>query len=322
MRRSGDDSQGVHAPTGSWSTGGCSGRTRWAAFVTGDDVEVDDGPNAIAGPHAGSRAVRGLGRRVRLVREHQAEEGEAPVCLSGRVAVVTGAASGIGRAVALGLSREGAAVVVADVDAGGALRTQDDIAQAGGQSRAVQCDVTSSSSVSALIDGTVAAFGQVDILANIAGIYPRSRVVEMSEGEWDGVLAVNLKGVFLTCRAALRHMIPRNFGRIVNVASGIAIRGAPRGAHYAASKAGIIAFTASLAKEVADHDINVNAIAPGLTDTPMARRSNSQEEIEQVVAGMVRSAIGVPEDVVEPLIFLVTEGSRVMTGQVLWLRSP
>lgn len=213
-------------------------------------------------------------------------------------------------------------MVVADVDAGGALRTQDDIAQAGGQSRAVQCDVTSSSSVSALIDGTVAAFGQVDILANIAGIYPRSRVVEMSEGEWDGVLAVNLKGVFLTCRAALRHMIPRNFGRIVNVASGIAIRGAPRGAHYAASKAGIIAFTASLAKEVADHDINVNAIAPGLTDTPMARRSNSQEEIEQVVAGMVRSAIGVPEDVVEPLIFLVTEGSRVMTGQVLWLRSP
>ncbi len=239
--------------------------------------------------------------------------------LDGQVAIVTGAARGIGQALARGLAREGAAVVCADVDDRELAATVDGIARAGGRAAAVRADVRRSEDAQRLVEEALSRFGQLDILCNIAGIYPRSSVVEMDEAEWNAVLDTNLKGTFLCSRAAARAMIPRRRGRIVSVASGRAALGDPRGAHYAASKAGIIAFSKSLALELAPHGITVNVLGPGLTDTRQPRVAMTEEQLQVAARKIPLGRIGQPEDLVGAAVFLCSEESAFVTGATLWV---
>src|SRR6266498_4734900 len=171
--------------------------------------------------------------------------------LRGKVAIVTGGGGGIGRAIAIGLAREGAAVVVADVDRDRAGVVAAELEESGAEALAATVDVSQSKKVDAMIEAAVDRFGRLDILVSNAGRAARGFVSEMSDEAWDGVIGVNLRGTFLCSRAALRHMIPQRSGRIISTASGLGLRGSPGGAVYGASKAAIINFTGTLAMEVA-----------------------------------------------------------------------
>ena len=238
----------------------------------------------------------------------------------GRVALVTGGASGIGRAIALGLAGIGIHVGLGDRDADGLARAAAAIENCGSRAYGRAVDVAQSADVQRLVGEVSERLGPIDILVNSAGIYPRSSVVEMPEAEWDRVLATNLKGVFLASHAVLPAMIARKHGRIISITSGLAMTGSPRGAHYTASKGAINSFTRSLAKEVADNGVNVNAIEPGLTDTPMMRGANSAEYIAALTKSMPGGRLGQPEDVVGLVLFLLSEGARDITGQVIGFR--
>ena len=231
--------------------------------------------------------------------------------LQGKVAIVTGGGSGIGRAIALGLAGEGAAVAVSDIDGDRAVAVAAEIEAAGGKATGIVADVSQTAHVDAMVEGTVKRFGQLDILINNAGRAAWNFVVEMTDEQWDGVIAVNLRGTFLCSRAALRHMIPQRSGRIINTASGRGIHGSPGGAVYGASKAAIINLTHALAQEVARYGITVNAIAPGPTDTPFWRVGRSEEDIE---AAHRSGRVGQPEDFVPAVIFLCSDAGGVHTG--------
>jgi len=234
--------------------------------------------------------------------------------LQGKVAIVTGAGSGIGRAIAHGLAREGAAVTVADLEPERAESVAKELRSAGARSLVQQVDVADSADVDRMVQATVEQFGAVDILVNNAGAVVRAPVVEMTDQQWDRVIAVNLRGTFACSRAALRHMIPQRRGSIVNIASGLGFRGSPGAAVYGASKAAIINFTRSLALEVASYGINVNAIAPGVTDTPFWRANRSQEEID---AALRSGRVGRPEDMVPTVIHLCGDAGEILTGQTI-----
>ena len=240
--------------------------------------------------------------------------------VAGRVALVTGGGSGIGRAIALGLAGIGIHVGVADRDPDGLASAAAAIESCGSRAHGLVADVAQFADVQRMADEVSERLGPIDILVNCAGIFPRSSVVEMPEAEWDRVLATNVKGLFLTSHAVLPAMIARKHGRIISITSGLAMTGAPRGAHYAASKGAINSFTRSLAKEVADNGINVNTIGPGLTDTPMMRGANSAEYIAAVTKTMPGGRLGRPEAVVGLVLFLESEGARDITGQVISFR--
>lgn len=188
----------------------------------------------------------------------------------GKVAFITGAGSGIGRATAQLLASQGAKVAAADLRAETAGETAAAIVAAGGKAIGVGVNVSNKAEVSAAVARTVQEFGALDILINCAGIYPRALVVDIEESQWDQVIGTHLKGTFLCCQAALKQMIRQQSGRIVNIVSGIAINGARRGSAYSAAKGGIMSFTKSLALEVREHGIMVNALSPGPTRTPMS----------------------------------------------------
>src|SRR5436309_9114569 len=234
-----------------------------------------------------------------------------PMQLSGSVAIVTGAGSGIGRAIAIGLAGEGASMVVADIDGDRALAVTAELEESGAQALAVAVDVAQSEQVDAMISVAVDHFGRLDILINNAGRAARGFVSEMADQAWDSVISVNLRGTFLCSRAALQHMIPQRSGRIINTASGLGIRGSPGGAVYGASKAAIINFTKSLAQEVARYGITVNAIAPGVTDTPLWRGFRSDADI---VEALESGRVGAPEDFVPLVIFLCSEAGGIHCG--------
>jgi len=240
------------------------------------------------------------------------------VSLAGKVAVVTGSAQGIGRALALGLAGEGAAVVVADIDEAGAADTVSRIADGGGRALAALLDVSDADQAAATMLQAQERFAGLDILINNAAIFPRSPFLEMDEAEWDRVLAVNLKGAFLCSRAAARIMVERQQGgRIINLTSGAAFVPSLNGVHYAASKGGIVAFTRALAIELSPHQVTVNAIAPGVTDTAQPRIVFSDDDLAAIALRVPLRRIAQPEDMVPAVNFLCSDAAGYVTGQTL-----
>jgi len=235
--------------------------------------------------------------------------------LSNRVAIVTGSGRGIGRAIALKLAEVGATVVVNDI--GETVEAvAEEIKAMNRQSLAVLADVSLSSDVARLVEETIASYSKVDILVNNAGINRDQLLLRMSDEDWDKVLNVNLRSVFLCTRAVLRHMIKQRWGRIISIASIVGLMGNPGQANYASAKAGIIGFTRTIAKEVASRGITANAIAPGFIDTEMTQRleeSWKQELRRRIPLG----DFGSPRDVAEAVAFLASEEAGYITGQVL-----
>jgi len=237
--------------------------------------------------------------------------------LSNKIAIVTGSGRGIGGAIALKLAEVGATVVVNDIgDAEPLEAVAQEIRAMGRQSLPILADVSSSSDVARLVAEAIAAYGKIDILVNNAGIARDQLVLRMSEEDWDKVLDVDLKSVFLCTKAVLRHMVKQRWGRIISIASVVGIVGNPGQANYASAKAGIIGFTRTVAKEVASHSITVNAIAPGFIDTEMTQRL--KEEWKQEIKRLIPlGCFGSPRDVAEAVAFLASEEARYITGQVL-----
>jgi 3-oxoacyl-[acyl-carrier protein] reductase len=234
-----------------------------------------------------------------------------------KVAIVTGAGQGIGRAISLGLAREGARVVAADIHAPGAEAVAAEIEKNGSESLACRADVSQADSVENLKELTLRRFGRIDILVNNAGIYPTCPVSEMAEEVWDRVIDTNLGGNFLCSRAVVPSMKLAKAGRIISISSTIGYKGAKHGAHYAASKAGIIGFVKALAREVAQDGITVNAICPGVTDTAQPRGHRSEEELMAQAKSIPLGRIAQPDDMVGPVLFLASDAAAYVTGQAL-----
>ena len=238
--------------------------------------------------------------------------------LRNKVALVTGAQQGIGRAFALAFAAEGADVAVNYLDdAAAAERVAADARKHGVRAVVLQGDVARVDQGQALVARTVEELGGVDILVNNAGVYPRSPFLELAEREWDHVLDVNLKGACFCAQAAARAMIAGGRrGSIINLSSS-SIRGQARGVHYTASKGGLITMTRSMALELAPHGIRVNAIAPGTTDTAQPRGGNTEEELAALARVIPLGRIAQPDDIASVAVFLACDESRHMTGQTL-----
>jgi NAD(P)-dependent dehydrogenase (short-subunit alcohol dehydrogenase family) len=235
--------------------------------------------------------------------------------LDGKVVAMTGAGGALGGAYALAMARAGASVAVSDIRIEAARATAAAIVEAGGRTVAIAADVTDAEAMDELVERTERELGPLDVFVNVAGIYPRSPVAEMSEEEWDRVIQVNLKSVFLGTRAALRRMLPRRQGVIVSVASGTGLRGAgDGGAHYAASKAGIIGFTRSVAREVKDAGIRINCVGPGATESDLWRVGKTEDEVQRLLAS---GRINRPADLAEVVVFLASDSSWPLTGEFI-----
>ncbi len=236
--------------------------------------------------------------------------------LSGQVALVTGAARGLGRAIAENLARCGAKVACVDVNAELLDQTAAAIVAAGGTAMALTCDVTDSARVSAVVDEVVNAWGGLDILVNNAGITKDTLLLRMKDDQWDAVININLRGTFLFTRSAARALMKSQRGRIINIASVAGIMGNPGQSNYSASKAGVIGLTRTVAKEVASRGITVNAVAPGFIGTDMAH-ALGDEIIEQIKKNTPLGRLGDPQDVADAVLFLASEGAGFITGHVL-----
>jgi len=249
--------------------------------------------------------------------------------LSDKTAIVTGARRGIGRAIALALAREGANVAVADISLEDCQKVVAEIEKVGSKGLAVQCDVTATPQVEAMVAKTVARFGKLDILVNDAGIIAYKPFLELSDEDWDRVISVNLKGQFLCARAAAREMIKHKWGRIINIASissggcGIAF---PLIAHYTASKGGVMALTEALALELTSQGINVNAICPGAIDTDMTKGAKESGQLEALLTRIPIGRLGKPEEIASLAAFLASEEASYISGAAIvvdggWLTS-
>lgn len=236
--------------------------------------------------------------------------------LAGKVALVTGAAQGIGKAIALLLAQNGADVAVSDINLEKANDTAKEVQALGRKSLALKVDVAKLDDVEKMVEAVLAQFGQIDILVNNAGIARDKLILRMTEEDWDAVLNINLKGTFNCTKAVVRHMSKQRSGKIVNIASVVGEMGNPGQGNYAASKAGVIGFTKTIAREFAQRGINVNAIAPGYIETPMtdALPDKVKDELKRLIP---MDRLGRPEDVAEAVLFLVSESANYITGQVL-----
>jgi NAD(P)-dependent dehydrogenase (short-subunit alcohol dehydrogenase family) len=238
--------------------------------------------------------------------------------LAGKVALVTGAQQGIGKAIALAYGREGASVVINYLDNQAAAEEIASQIRALGQ-RAVPIagDVAQAADVRRMVEAGE-SLGGIDILVNNAGIFPRVEFLDMTESQWDEVLNVNLKGTFLCTQAVAQKLVERGrAGAVINLASSAAFRSSPRGVHYVASKAGIVGVTRATALELAPYRVRVNAIAPGTTDTAQPRYGMSEEELQAAARQVPLGRMGTPEDVADLAVFLASEEARHITGQTL-----
>jgi len=243
----------------------------------------------------------------------RAEEG---LKLAGKVALVTGAAQGIGKAVALLLARNGANIVVSDINLEKAAETAREIESIGVKAMALKVNVASLDDVEQMTGAILEKFGKIDILVNNAGITRDKLILRMTEEDWDAVLDVNLKGTFHCTKTVVRHMAKQRSGKIVSIASVVGEMGNAGQVNYAASKAGVIGLTKTIAREFAQRGINVNAIAPGYIETPMTEvlPEKVKEELKRLIP---MERLGKPEDIAEAVLFLVSEGSNYITGHVL-----
>ncbi|HEU0093453.1 MAG TPA: 3-oxoacyl-[acyl-carrier-protein] reductase [Vicinamibacteria bacterium] len=236
--------------------------------------------------------------------------------VSDKVVLVTGASRGIGRAIAEALAAAGAAVVLGARDQAKLAEAVDAIVSAGGRASAVSLDVCHRESVDAALAAVLQRHGRIDGLVNNAGITRDNLLLRMKAEEWEAVLATNLTGVYHCTQAALRPMLKQRSGRIVNVTSVVGITGNAGQANYAASKAGVIGFTKSIAREVASRAITVNAVAPGFIDTEMTAAMTDKAK-EAVASSIPMGRVGKPEDVAGAALFLLSDAAAYVTGQVL-----
>jgi 3-oxoacyl-[acyl-carrier protein] reductase len=236
--------------------------------------------------------------------------------LSGKVAMVTGASRGIGRAIARALAAEGAFVCAAARDEGKLAEVVGEITAAGGQASALALDVADRTSVDAAVKAALDAHGRVDVLVNNAGITRDNLLLRMKQDDWDQVIATNLTGTFLCTQAVLKPMIKQRGGRIVSVTSVVGLTGNAGQANYAASKAGIVGFTKAVAREVASRSITVNAVAPGFIETDMTGAMTDKAR-EAITGSVPLGRVGRPEDIASAVVFLVSDEAAYITGQVL-----
>ena len=233
--------------------------------------------------------------------------------LTGKCALVTGASGGIGEAIAAALHGQGATVALS----GTRREKLDEVAaKLGGRVHVLPCDLRDRAQVAALVRQAEAAMGQVDILVNNAGVTKDNLFMRMKDEEWDDVLAINLTSAFILCRAALRNMMRRRSGRIVNIASISGVFGNPGQGNYSASKAGLIGMTKSLAREVASRGITANCIAPGFIETPMTHGLN-EKQTEAIAGSIPAGTFGKPGDIAAAAVFLASEEARYITGETL-----
>ncbi|MFB3895451.1 MAG: 3-oxoacyl-[acyl-carrier-protein] reductase [bacterium] len=236
--------------------------------------------------------------------------------LTGQIAIVTGAGAGIGKAIALALAKEGADIAVTDVNLEAVQQTAAEIEALGRKSYAAQSDVSDSAAVEGFISAVVEKFGRIDILVNNAGITRDTLLIRMKDADWDAVLKINLTGTFNCTRAVSKIMMKQRSGRIVNMASVIGLIGNTGQANYGASKAGVIALTKSVAKELASRGVLVNAIAPGFIMTRMTEVLPEPVKTE-MLNRIPLARFGKPEDIANTVLFLVSESASYITGQVI-----
>ncbi len=236
--------------------------------------------------------------------------------LSGKIALVTGAAQGIGRDIALALANDGADVAICDVNLDAAQKTAGDIETKGRKSLALKANVAASADVTAMIDQVIEKFGRIDILVNNAGITRDGLILRMKDEDWDLVLSINLKGSFLCTKAALKYMSKQRAGTIINIASIVGAMGNAGQANYVASKAGLIGLTKTIAREYANRGITANAVAPGFIDTAMTQALS--ENVRQELAKQIpMGKLGTPQDVANAVRFLASPWASYITGQVI-----
>ncbi|MEG0383963.1 MAG: SDR family NAD(P)-dependent oxidoreductase [Solibacillus sp.] len=234
-----------------------------------------------------------------------------------KVAIVTGSGNGIGKEVAKRLAKEGASVVITDINPANCKYTEEEIVESGGKALSIPADVSKKEDVMNVVQEALNVFGKIDILVNNAGIVKDSKITEMTEEDWDNVVDICLKGSFLFAKYTAEHMIEQSYGKIVNIASR-AYLGNPGQANYSSAKSGVLGLTKSLAKELGKFNITVNAVAPGLIETNALKEHPKYERIKELQKKDTPiQRIGLPEDVANAVLFFASNESSYISGDVL-----